>query len=543
MKKSYFYLVLTALLFAPFMMHGQTNLLSNGDFETWTNSTTPGGWVTYQNIAQETTTVHSGTYSAAHTSAASFKKLIQKVNVVAGHNYTISFWYYDNTPNAKIKLKTAWLDSTGQELPNQPSDFQVNLNPNDSLWHQYSAIVTAPTGVKKVRFDIRVLKQVNSGGTVYYDDMYFGDVVSTPEPSKHVTNFIGSAHGLSATLQWVDAIGNVLPNAYLVVGAKGSANLVAPVDGTPVADDLDWSDGTVAVNVPVGYKGFDFTELEGNTSYNFKIYPYTNAGQYIDYKTNDTVPATSVTTRDVEEINFEGFETGTSGTWTAHDISGAEEWIFPFFNGRHTAKITGAGNANEDWLVSPKISLNGYNVIEMSFWNTKSGSGDSLRLLVSTNYTGSGDPTTATWTDITDSVGNWSPGSYQAVIADSINLNNYAGQDIYLAFKFTSAAGETALYKLDNLQVFGKKSTGTGINEINEARLAIYPNPAKNYITVESKQKGILTMFDTTGKLVLQQNIENGNNRIQISNFDTGVYYIHVVLEDGSKTINKLLIK
>jgi len=163
--------------------------------------------------------------------------------------------------------------------------------------------------------------------------------------------------------------------------------------------------------------------------------------------------------------------------------------------------------------------------------------------LVSTNYTGSGDPTTATWTDITDSVGNWSPGSYQAVIADSINLNNYAGQDIYLAFKFTSAAGETALYKLDNLQVFGKKSTGTGINEINEARLAIYPNPAKNYITVESKQKGILTMFDTTGKLVLQQNIENGNNRIQISNFDTGVYYIHVVLEDGSKTINKLLIK
>jgi hypothetical protein len=529
-------------------MQGQTNLLSNGGFETWTNSTNPNGWPTHQNISQETTIVHSGSNAAAHTSASSFKKLLQKVEVLAGQDYTISFWYYDNSNKAKIKLKTVWLDSNSQVMTNQPVEFDVNLNPDDSVWHQYSAIVTSPsavagvTGVKKVRFEIRVLSQSGNGGTVYYDDMYFGDVIASPEPSNHVTNFIGAAHGLSVNLQWDDATGNALPSSYLVVGSKGSTSPVTPVDGTPVADDLDWSDGKIAINVPVGYKTIDFTQLDANTTYSFMIYPYSNAGQYIDYKTNNTVPVANVTTRDVEEINFEGFETGTSGSWTAHNISGTEEWIFPYYKGRYSAKITGGGNANEDWLVSPKLSLSGYSMVEMSFWNTKSGTGDSLRLLASTNYSGSGDPTTATWIDITDST-NWSPGNYQALIADSISLNTFIGQKIYLAFKFTSATGQTALYKLDNIQVFGKKSTGIGINEINKAQLTIYPNPAKNYITVESNQSGTLSLYDASGKLVLQQNIENGNNRIQVSSFDMGVYFVHVVLEDGSKTINKLLIK
>ncbi len=64
--------------------------------------------------------------------------------------------------------------------------------------------------------------------------------------------------GMSIELNWTDAIGEQLPGAYLLLGQKATRGFQTPVDGVPVSDDLDWSDGQVAVNVSYGTGTYTF---------------------------------------------------------------------------------------------------------------------------------------------------------------------------------------------------------------------------------------------------------------------------------------------
>lgn len=534
----YFYLTMAALLFAPFIMNSQ-NLVTNGDFEQWDNSTKPTGW-TVSNISEETSIIHGGAKSAAHTSAATYSKCLQKVNVTAGQDYTVSFWYYDSTTAAKIKLRTTWLagnTNIGQS--------DVDLNPNDTVWHKYSAILTAPATATKVKIDIRVFKEVTFGGKVYYDDVYFGSVIPEPEPSNHVTNFIVTPHRLMASLTWNDAVGTTLPAGYLITGAKSGTTAVVPVDTVPVADDLDWSDGQVAISLGYGHTRYDFTDLDSSETYTFNIYPYSNSGSYINYKTDGTVPSGNITTERLIKINFEDFENTSAVSWDTFNVAGSAVWTFTEFQGRTTARIKSTNEANEDWLISPALDLTAYDTVMMSFENMLNGTGDSIRLMVSSNYSGSGDPTTATWTDIT-SRARWSSGNYAVVNTDSVELTDYVGGTIYVAFKFASQATQDYLYKIDNIQVFAvlpSTNTPDAIQDIQRANVAIYPNPAENNFFLKTEKRGSLELLDAVGRVVLNENIEIGLNNIELNDINKGVYIVHIILENGSESVSKLIVR
>jgi len=97
-----------------------------------------------------------------------------------------------------------------------------------------------------------------------------------------------------------------LPNKYLILGKTGSAVFPEVLDGQPVADDFDWSDGTAAFNV-LHYDGkntYVVSDLEGETTYDFVIYPYNNSGSKIDYKTDGVIPSASGTTKKIEKLTI-----------------------------------------------------------------------------------------------------------------------------------------------------------------------------------------------------------------------------------------------
>jgi len=98
-----------------------------------------------------------------------------------------------------------------------------------------------------------------------------------PEPSNHATDF--SAHTI--TLNWIDAIGEVLPNAYLIrMSAIGFENILSPEDGISVANDF------LNKNIEYGIGKSVFGGLTPGTMYYFKIYAYTGTATAIDYKTD-----------------------------------------------------------------------------------------------------------------------------------------------------------------------------------------------------------------------------------------------------------------
>jgi len=132
-----------------------------------------------------------------------------------------------------------------------------------------------------------------------YSDGYEASATTLKEdPTNHVTNFAtGTPGGSSIPLTWTDAVGSVLPDGYIIkVSNVDFASITAPVNGTDEADDNDLSDGTGSKKVGFGTEAVNFGGLTALTTYYFKIYPYTNSGTYILYKTDGSVPEASETT-------------------------------------------------------------------------------------------------------------------------------------------------------------------------------------------------------------------------------------------------------
>ena len=126
----------------------------------------------------------------------------------------------------------------------------------------------------------------------------FSSIIN-PEPSNHVTGFTtGTVTSSSIQLKWTGATGDQLPGRYLVLGKIGDKAFATVKDSLPVANDADWSDSTFAINITHkdGPDSLDISGLDEFTTYDFRIYSYTNSGADIDYKMDGDIPETSGTT-------------------------------------------------------------------------------------------------------------------------------------------------------------------------------------------------------------------------------------------------------
>jgi len=545
-KKLYTLLAFALVAMTPLFSNGQ-NMVQNPGLEQWDNPTTPTNWDKYYNISQESTVIHSGTYSAAHTSDASSQKLRQDIeDVVPGTEYTISYWYFDNDPAAKTRIWSYWMDGSGTYIYDDTASLRPNTYSEDNpAWQLYSVTLTAPVNAAAFRFEVRVYKENNNtGGKVYYDDFSFsGETSIDPEPSNYPTDFTAAASGLAIGLTWTDAVGSQLPSGYLILGAKEGFSTTAPQDGTPVGDDLDWSDGTAAVNVAYGVETYTFSGLDSQTAYTFTIYPYTNGGDNIDYKTDGTAPEATDTTANIIIVNDEDFESGTLGTWTPHNVSGDQVWEPYTYNENSFAKMSGydgGSHANEDWLVSPQLDFSFFVSADFTFSNAYKYDGNPLQLMASTDYDGSGNPADFTWDDISGQA-TWSEGNFNWVESGEVDLSAYLDQTVYLAFKYTSDDDHSSTWEVDNMLVYGVMTVG--VNEHNEHSVAVYPNPATGYFTLSSSKAGRVFIVDISGRVVTNARIVSGNNTINVENLTPGIYFVNTILEDGSRASDKLIVR
>lgn len=547
MKKLYLFFVFASFAMLPFLSNGQ-NLVNNGDLEQWDDANTPTGWDLYENISQSTDPVHGGTYSAGHMSASSSKKFRQDIQgIVGGQQYTISYYYYDNAPNAKTRIWSYWMDAGGNYLDDDADVLRPAVYSDDKpSWQQFNVTLTAPSNAAQFRMEVRVYHQDNTeGGYVYYDDFDIeASSTNFPEPTNYPTDFTATASGVDIDLTWVDAIGEQLPGAYLILGHEGtSTSFTAPVDGVPVGDDLDWSDGEVAVNVSYGVQAYSFNNLIPGQDYTFIIYPYTNAGSNIDYKTDGNPPTATAQVNDVVIINQEDFESGTLGTWTEYNVTGTQIWENYEFGGNKFARMSGyegGSNENEDWLISPQMDFTNFISITMNFSSAVNYTGPDLQLFISTDYDGTGNPNDFTWTELTGDA-TWSDGSFNWVESGDVDLTAYTGESVYVAYKYTSTADESATWEIDDILIYGIHTVG--INESKHTELGFYPNPASNFIQFTENRQGKLSVFDFAGRNVMTVEVNKGTSRIDVSSLGTGTYLVRFNDNNNKIKTGKLIVR
>jgi len=121
-------------------------------------------------------------------------------------------------------------------------------------------------------------------------------------------------------------------------------------------------------------------------------------------------------------------------------------------------------NIVTSWLVTKAVNLGSFATKTLNF-DTKAGfaNGATLKVLVSSNYTGAGNPwaTGVTWSELTAAFSPGSAAGFPATFTSSgdVSLNSYSGT-IYVAFKYegadpTGAGDKTTTWQLDNIKVSG----------------------------------------------------------------------------------------
>ncbi|MDZ8118170.1 choice-of-anchor J domain-containing protein [Pontiella agarivorans] len=172
---------------------------------------------------------------------------------------------------------------------------------------------------------------------------------------------------------------------------------------------------------------------------------------------------------------LEDFEDGI-GSFTQYSRSSNADWVHEQRAGQWgmVANGFGADDLSDDWLISPAFALPEGAAGALKFQMYHKYGRPDLEVMVSTNYTGTGDPlANGTWDSFTvppDSDLFWD--TWEDI---SVDLSAYAGTSVNVAFRYTTTgtgSGGGARIGVDNVKVesesenvrvaFLYTSTGTG---------------------------------------------------------------------------------
>jgi hypothetical protein len=118
----------------------------------------------------------------------------------------------------------------------------------------------------------------------------------------------------------------------------------------------------------------------------------------------------------------------------------------------------------------------------------------------------------------------------------SLGRKHHPGTDNTLCFRSLAPNASLEVEMDDNS--FCKTFVFTSSENKVRPELKVYPNPAKEYLTIETAAENIneLEMMDLSGRTVLQKSISVQRTRIDIHNLQKGAYVLKLKGEGGTYT-------
>lgn len=497
MRKIYFVL---AALFISFHISGQTNPAPKSipyteDFSALLHTSTayPAGWAGWTIATSPGASFNTNAPTADRTLTASGSASSTAGNV---YNYNGKIGYL-NTGSLDLTVVLA-LNTTGKTSIQIAYDIMTIRNPYDGA---------SNTRINEVTLQYRVGTSgsfTNLTGLEYQNNTttQTGSGITTPQNSqtKNITLPAACDNQAVVQIRWasrqvsgagsrpsfaVDNINVTGSNISLEASVTATSNVQEP--GTNGSFTINLSGPAPAGGTIVSYSlagtasaGSDFTDpqagsitiAEGNNSaivnMNATDDAFTEPTETIilaltgatNGVTINSAPATiQVLDNESSSVLHTTYNSCTAlpvEGFTAYSVTGAEVWGCTAFgyNSSNGLQMNGfnAGNQlNEDWLISPALNLSATNIPLLFFQSRNKFAGDQLKLFVSTNYSGSGDPNLATWTEIN--------GDFPAANTDvwkhsqNINLSAFKTTGVYIAFRYTSNTTASARWTVDEVNI------------------------------------------------------------------------------------------
>ncbi|MDV7186497.1 T9SS type A sorting domain-containing protein [Lutibacter sp. TH_r2] len=574
--KHFYFLCLTILISVA--SFGQEMLL-NGNFESWDDSTSPTNWTKVENITQESATanIHGGTYSAKHVGGT--KDLGQSItSITAGANYTITLWYkVIESDGDDARIWSYWKDSSGDNIDNNDYDSEDAIRgPNNSyfdnnggVWSEYTATITAPANAAEFYFELRTY----SGAMVYWDDLSF-----FKEESSEITLTLqdGPVSGTVDTTSPEETQQELQFEVTNFTVAAPSAG-----DGYIVWEVIDNSNGDIVYDSGEEQDLSDpvqLLELVQGDTYTLNAKLVDNTGADLDPAVEYTLTSTVEAYTQVADLaTLRAGEIGKYYEVTSEVIA---VWAQDYDH-QKWAKDATAG-----------IIITDYDEVIATIYNEGDGitgvKGQLddhyglLQLLPTVDpgtATSTGNPVEAQLLTIADLIADHEPYESELVeIADVVfedadgttvfeNFKNYnitdPSSETPIAFstyviKFADYDGEIipsgsqtikALVGEYNgaVQIASRNMTTDLILSVSENNIegfGMYPNPVLNgefRITTASSVAKQVYIYNMLGKQVYSKMVSS-NQSVNVANLTTGIYFVKVIQEGKTATV-KLVVK
>ncbi len=82
----------------------------------------------------------------------------------------------------------------------------------------------------------------------------------------------------------------------------------------------------------------------------------------------------------------------------------------------------------------------------------------------------------------------------------------------------------------------------TGNDEMEIGQLKVFPNPASDFVVLESEEPiTSVLVYNYTGQVVMKETINNKSYKLDISSLKAGTYFL--IMETGSKSVSRQIVK
>ncbi|MBR1850819.1 MAG: choice-of-anchor J domain-containing protein [Bacteroidales bacterium] len=216
-----------------------------------------------------------------------------------------------------------------------------------------------------------------------------------------------------------------------------------------------------------------------------------------------------------EEESINDYTDYTSAYQDEHCIASASYWYGPI--------------TPDNWIISPRIELNASGSIILK-WSDLALHTDDYRehysVWISTTGADTSDMRVKLFERTTDTYMTWKQ--------QSVDLTDYAGKVVYIAFRHHDCTGQDMLF-IDSISITATYYTEpVGIAEAEATTTAVYPNPTSGKVHVESSEPLYqLDLYNTQGQRLLTQ---HGSSDIDLGQLPTGLYLLRATTASGTTT-------
>jgi len=280
-----------------------------------------------------------------------------------------------------------------------------------------------------------------------------------------------------------------------------------------------------------------------------------------NYLVNNTLCTSIQYNLPITSNNFvNNFESTTTG-WTSQNPDGLVGFANYSLNtcagkgnsvlGYLSQPTSVASTGTNDYLVSDAIDLSNFTTANLSFDYAHKGyySNRQLNLAIEVsqdcglNYTSLWSYATNTGLSTVLSGGVYTaftPASCNDWKNINVNLLNYVGKKIKLRFNANVVSYGAQNLFIDNIALTGNKtSTGLENNLSDIEKMAVYPNPFSNQLTIVSPNNDlvIIDLMDITGNVIFSKEVVTNEKFELNTHLSQGIYFVKVSTKNGSKIL------